>query len=53
MQEDQIARATQPATTSLVTQYVAPRIESVLTPDGLEREVLYAGSTDSIIVVKG
>lgn len=28
----------------LVTLYEAPRIEAVLTPEELEREVLYAGA---------
>ncbi len=41
--EDKITRTTQDATTSLAPQYVAPRIESVMTPNDLEREVLYAG----------
>jgi len=28
------------------TDYEAPRIESVMTPEALEREVQYAGTTD-------
>ncbi len=43
MQADQIVRTDESATTPRATQYVAPRIESVLTPNDLEREVLYAG----------
>ena len=30
--------------------YEPPRIERVLTPDALEREVLYAGSTDGQVI---
>ena len=33
---------------SPVEPYEAPRIETVLTPDELEREVLYAGVVSSI-----
>jgi hypothetical protein len=33
--------------------YEPPRIEQVLTPDDLEREVLYAGATDLILSTLG
>jgi len=31
--------------------YVAPAIESVVTPDSLEREVLYAGSIGPVLII--
>jgi hypothetical protein len=31
--------------------YAAPRIESVMTPEALAREVQYAGSTDATVGV--
>jgi hypothetical protein len=34
-----------PQAAQLVAQYEAPRIETVLTPEELEREVLYAGGS--------
>ena len=40
---------TRPADTeSSTADYVAPKIESVVTPEDLEREVHYAGATDAI-----
>lgn len=34
-------------TLSLTPPYEPPRIERVLTPEDLEREILYAGDSDS------
>jgi len=39
---------TQSASPSVAPEYVPPRIESVMTPDDLARDVQYAGAQDSI-----
>ena len=33
------------------TEYEAPAIESVMTPEDLAREVQYAGATDATVVI--
>jgi hypothetical protein len=48
--QDQISRSTTPALAPAATQYVAPRIESVMKPDDLAREVQYAGSFDNTVI---
>ena len=34
------------------TEYAAPQIEKVITPDDLEREVHYAGAQDGISTIR-
>jgi hypothetical protein len=51
MQEKQISRPPESTTTPATDEYVPPRIESVMKPEDLDREVQYAGSQDSIIFI--
>lgn len=48
MQEDQTSHTPQPAESQKATEYVAPQIESIIKPDDLEREMLYAGTPISL-----
>ena len=48
--QEQISPSAKPALTPVTTQYVAPRIESVMKPEDLAREVQYAGSFDNTII---
>ncbi len=43
--QEEITRSPKSAIALAATQYVAPRIESVMKPEDLAREVLYAGIT--------
>lgn len=49
MEEAQISSSRKAATPSSTTQYTPPRIESVMKPEDLAREVQYAGSPDNTI----
>ena len=49
MQEPQISRPAPSATSPAAPQYVPPRIESVMKPEDLAREVQYAGAQDQSI----
>ena len=51
MQETQICRPASSATSPAAPQYVPPRIESVMKPDDLAREVQYAGAPDGSLPV--
>lgn len=50
MQETQTSR---PAPLPAAPQYVPPRIESVMKPDDLAREVAYAGAPDGTFTPLG
>ena len=47
MQETKISRPV--PSTPEAPQYIAPRIESVMKPEDLAREVQYAGATDTTL----
>lgn len=48
--QEQISHSVKSALTPATTQYVAPRIESVMKPEDLAREVQYAGSFDTTVI---
>ena len=48
--QEQVSPSAKSATTPATTKYVAPRIESVMKPEDLAREVQYAGSFDNTII---
>lgn len=45
--------ATNAIPTSENSEYIAPAIETVLSPDDLEREVFYAGAPTSVPPIPG
>lgn len=51
MPETPISRLTDSTTVQPATKYVAPRIESVMKPEDLAREVQYAGAVDQTIFI--
>ncbi|HUQ18201.1 MAG TPA: hypothetical protein VM099_01200 [Gemmatimonadaceae bacterium] len=51
MPETPVSRPTESTTVTPATKYVAPRIESVMKPDDLAREVQYAGAQDGTIFI--
>ena len=51
MQETKNTPPADPTVNPAATEYVAPRIESVMKPEDLSREVQYAGAPDSPIII--